>query len=254
MPQQGTSADELFAPKGGASQPPPPVSGGVSADTIFGGVITPAGTMPPPAPVAKPVEPPKTGGTPAKLTPEEKRSPFWSGAQEQFGLDPDKIKAHSATPVAEGIKQLAQGMSTWMESSAKDPAHLLDPLHGLAQGLEFHVKGHDPFGLKGKVTPIDHIVNGFKNNDSTETALGAGGFIATLAQLWSGGKAGSTASKLRAIPDAFPAEKVLAATNETLQRTADETKVQLADAVKQTGQAIGRDVQNIAQADRTATQ
>ena len=62
------------------------------------------------------------------------------GTARGMGLDPERLQRIGANrpgiQAIEIIKNMMQGTAGWMEATAKDPAHITDPLEALAGGVE----------------------------------------------------------------------------------------------------------------------
>jgi hypothetical protein len=235
--------------------------------------------MGPEKPIVAP--PPTPPGPPVDKSRIASPGPFSSGVVSGMGFDPAKLEAVTkfklgdklypvAHPMvqqgAEIVKQAAQGMGSWMEATAKDPAHITDPLDAMARVVEFHTGTKwDPFGLTKagiEETALDEIGKGIKTGNTSTLEHGAGRLVGGLSNIFAGVEAPEVAGKLRAAPgEALEAVKtanearnksvVTAAANNVLQHDAKNVIIPtIVQAVKNTQESIGRRVKNIADADK----
>lgn len=230
-----------------AATPPPSTETKASAYTVE------MPKTPQPTAAKPPVAPPSPQPT------VQQQMPFQSGVAAGAQLSPEKLAAQPTAKrqVAGVVGQFAKGMGDWIDATAKDPLHITDPFEALAKGVEFHIAGHDPFGVGKEDTPVDGIVSALKSGDHTKLKYESGRLLGTVATILAGMEAKDVPSKVkaagetaRAVPLALDKAKVVATTNELLQKLSESTKQQIVEGIKQTRKTgIGGDVQNIAAAD-----
>lgn len=144
-----------------------------------------------------------------EVTPPEKPGGYAQFSHElarNMGFDPEKIQKFGGKSqlkqMLEAGKEFMVGTGKWMESTAKDPFHIVDPIHAVASGV---TKAVTPSLDTSSVQGVKDIYSGVKDpkSYSREALIKKGAEItAALANLSAGADRGGAVRDVAGLPKA----------------------------------------------------